>query len=162
MTAFLSGLPGRLYTWGSNIIHGFLNGLWAAVSGGLPAVMQFISDHLPHSPPKIGPLSKVKPENMFNWARGIGNAGIAGLSNFNLDHLSGSATGVKPGIGAVAHHVHNHAPITVDASHMTKDELMALMIELNESMLRPGGVPGSKASATTAATTAKTNTTGAV
>ena len=63
----------------------------------------------------------------------------------------GSAPSGSSAIGGGFKAVHYHAPITIDASHMSHSELKALMIEVNERALKPHSLP-TIASTTSAAT----------
>lgn len=56
---FFSDLANQALQWGSNIVTGIANGITNAIGkigSAIGSVTQFISDHLPHSPAKIGPL----------------------------------------------------------------------------------------------------------
>lgn len=60
LASFFGGLARNALTWGWNIIQnlagGIINGIWSSLGNAMGAIGQFIHDHLPASPAKIGPL----------------------------------------------------------------------------------------------------------
>jgi len=137
------GSPQEMAKWGILIIGSLAQGMMQ----GMPSIdgaLNWLRSKLPNSPPKSGPLSHVTEATWFNWTSSLANAGMRGLSSFNLDHISADPTSIKPAISPSAVHTHYHAPITIDASHMSKHELMALVTEANEGALKPKGLPSQK------------------
>jgi hypothetical protein len=70
INGFFNGAGSWLVDAGRNIVQGLINGIQSmmgAVGGAISSVVGFITDHLPHSPAKTGPLS------------GAGSPDIAGL-----------------------------------------------------------------------------------
>ncbi len=69
----LNGMIGQAMTAGSNIVNGIANGIRGAigaVGSAIGAVTSFISDHLPHSPAKVGPLRDL-PQAAANISKQI-------------------------------------------------------------------------------------------
>jgi len=87
ITSTISSIPGRMFTWGSQLLANFVNGIKSQF-GALGGALQWISDHLPHSPPKMGPLSTITAANMFAWASDIAYAGTLGFSSLNLSGIT--------------------------------------------------------------------------
>src|SRR5216684_216410 len=60
LVSFFGGLARNALTWGLNIISnlagGIINGIWSSLGNAMSAIGNFIHDHLPHSPAKMGPL----------------------------------------------------------------------------------------------------------
>ncbi|MCE7699596.1 MAG: hypothetical protein K8E24_012570, partial [Methanobacterium paludis] len=92
----ISSIPGKMASWGSNIITSFINGIKARITD-LLSLLSYIKSFFPSSPPKAGPLSKIKAENMAWFGGTLGDALTSGLSDSTQDlfsditDLSGSA-----------------------------------------------------------------------
>lgn len=60
MIGLFGNLANQAFQWGANIIKNLassiIGGIGSDLSGAMNSVSQFISDHLPHSPAKLGPL----------------------------------------------------------------------------------------------------------
>jgi phage-related protein len=81
---YLSALPGEAYRSGVAIVQGIIDGMkskWADLTAGFREGLQKVSDMLPHSEPKAGPL------------RGLKNSGKSALDQFGK--------GVADGAGAL-------------------------------------------------------------
>lgn len=83
----IASIPGRMYSWGSNMIARFVAGIRSQFPNVF-AALKWISDHLPKSPPKMGPLSKVTAAGMYSWISSIIRAAEMGFNSFNLDDIS--------------------------------------------------------------------------
>ena len=97
----ISGIPGNMYSWGRKTIQNFVSGMRSK----FPAVanaLDWIRRHLPQSPPRMGPLSKVKFKNLYNWGSDLASnlsQGFESGSLFNnLDGLPSAA--MNPGLGS--------------------------------------------------------------
>ena len=106
----------------------------------------YITEHFPHSPPKRGPLSTITASNMQSWVTGIMGGANKGFSTFGTGLGSPN---VRPNTLPHAVHTHYHAPITIDASHMNEDQLLALMIKVNEATFKANVVPTAQSIVTT-------------
>jgi phage-related protein len=112
----LGGLVTSALNAGSNIVKGIADGITAGlhwISGAITNVTQFISDHLPHSPAKLGPLMDLENQGMeisnqvakgmINGAPLISNAignmtkpisvGLKGVSSASSTPLQGGNQG---------------------------------------------------------------------
>jgi len=81
---YLASLPGEAYRSGVAIVQGIIDGLkskWGELTAGFREGLQKVSDMLPHSEPKAGPL------------RGLKNSGKSALDQFGK--------GVAEGTGAL-------------------------------------------------------------
>ena len=75
-----------------------------------------------------------------------------------LDNINRNLTGAAGYIQSSVHY-HSHGPIQIDASHMSAEELMSLMIYVNEKYLLPNTLPTNvKPAATTVPATTKSVT----
>jgi hypothetical protein len=82
----IDALPGQLYNFGSHIISMLADGIMAAgggvLSGAMHDVMSVVSDFLPHSPAKRGPLSGAGSPDIAGrklgqmFAGGIGESAV--------------------------------------------------------------------------------------
>jgi len=88
----LTSLPGQMYTWGKNAVTRFTNAIIDSIPG-LRWALDKVSALFPHSPPKEGPLSEIKLENMYKFGETLGQNLAAGLDDTtgnifnNLDNL---------------------------------------------------------------------------
>lgn len=83
----VKNIPGQMYTYGQNILQGLIDGLKAKM-GPFGDILQFITDHWPHSPPKTGPLTEITESGMRNWIGDIMDAGMDVMGNFNLNNVN--------------------------------------------------------------------------
>lgn len=90
--SYLASLPGRMYTWGVNALNSFVNAIINSIPG-LRAALNAVSALFPRSPPKTGPLSTIKVENMRKWMAGIGEAMNVGLEEGSGETLSNFVDG---------------------------------------------------------------------
>ena len=110
----LTSLPGDMYTWGMNALNKFVNGIIDTIPG-LRGALDMVSGLFPHSPPKEGPLSTIKPENMYKFGQDLGDNLANGVNDStgnvfsNLGNLpeipSGpvaTAATISPSVDAVA------------------------------------------------------------
>ncbi len=82
----VKNIPGQMFDWGKKILQGLIDGLMDKM-GPFKDILNYIKDHWPASPPKTGPLSEIKPENMASWMGGIMEAGIDAAADFNLNNV---------------------------------------------------------------------------
>lgn len=82
----LASLPSRMYSWGRNAFNSFINAIINSIPG-LRQALNAVKHLFPHSPPKTGPLSEITASNMYNWMKGIAQAGIAGFSTFDIGNI---------------------------------------------------------------------------
>lgn len=74
---WIKGLPGQAITWGSDMINGFANGIYAAaqaVVDRVKSIASTIASYLHFSCPDVGPLSEYEswmPDFMQGLAAGI-------------------------------------------------------------------------------------------
>lgn len=121
----LAGLPGQMYSWGMNALSSFVNGIVNAIPG-LRDALNAVSALFPHSPPKEGPLSTIKPENMEQWMTDIMEAGNRGAKTFGLDGVvnsgSGSGTGSSFGGSSSITVIHDfkNVPSHIDTDTLTQ------------------------------------------
>lgn len=80
----VKGLPGELWKWGSQGISSFVSGIKSKFPDILGA-LDWIRSHLPNSPPKTGPLSKVTTKTWKNWTKSLVEAGNEGLEGFSVN-----------------------------------------------------------------------------
>jgi hypothetical protein len=110
----------------NNIAQGIRNGI-GAVGDAISSVTQWISDHLPHSPAKIGPLRDLEyqgsqisnqvAKGMINGVPLITSA-IGNLTKPVTVGLKGAAsTGSNTPLQGGGVHVHNH--VYLDSKEMT-------------------------------------------
>jgi len=62
INGIFGGLPGKALAWGQALIQGFINGIESMIgniTGAIGNIAQIVADHMPHSPAKRGPLSKL-------------------------------------------------------------------------------------------------------
>ncbi|MBZ2166292.1 hypothetical protein [Methanobacterium spitsbergense] len=110
---WLQNMPQNFYNWGSGMIGGLVDGIKSQLPN-VGGALQWISDHLPHSPPKMGPLSGDLAGNMESWAANIALSGVKGLGKFNLNNVN------IPSIPSVSNQLGNNSQqsnlisITVD------------------------------------------------
>jgi|GEM_PF-6262190 phage-related protein len=95
----------QMFSIGQSIINNLTSGLENGIPD-LSNVFSQISNMFPHSPPKEGPLSTIKAENMQSWGQGLALAGAKGLSGFsgymnNLVKIP-SLPSISSGTGLVA------------------------------------------------------------
>ena len=64
----------KFYDWGRDFISNLTKGIWDAMPS-LQKALAWIRDHLPHSPPEVGPLSEVTVHSMREWMGSIVKAG---------------------------------------------------------------------------------------
>jgi hypothetical protein len=83
---FVKSIPGQMYTYGQNILQSLIDGLMDKM-GPFKDILNYIKDHWPASPPKTGPLSEIKPENMASWMGSIMDAGMDAAADFNLNNV---------------------------------------------------------------------------
>lgn len=83
---YVKSIPGQMYTYGQNILQSLIDGLMDKM-GPFKDILNYIKDHWPASPPKTGPLSEIKPENMASWIGGIMDAGMDAAADFNLNNV---------------------------------------------------------------------------
>ena len=76
----VSSLPGTMWNYGSQIINNLVSGIQSGFPS-LSGAIQWISDHLPKSPAKIGGLSEATPEKMFNYASEMSTAFSEGIKS---------------------------------------------------------------------------------
>lgn len=89
---YLSSLPGQMYSWGMNALNQFVNGIINTIPG-LRAALETIRYLFPSSPPKEGPLSKIKYENMERFGSDLTESMGVGLeegAGNSFDFISGS------------------------------------------------------------------------
>lgn len=145
----------KMQQLGSLVIQGLETGIKSQL-GPLGDILQIVSDHFPKSPPKLGPLAEITQSNMQNWTSGISDAGLLGFKKLS-DGVGGTLPG-KTGSGVVQHvHYHEHGPITIDASHLSTNELMSMLIYLNETALKPTTTPNPIATTNNGTTTNTTS-----
>ena len=77
----MTSVASNLFSTGVSMVNNLASGLSAGVPD-LSAVFSQISNMFPHSPPKTGPLSEIKAENMKSWTQSIALSGVEGLSQF--------------------------------------------------------------------------------
>lgn len=87
-------LPGNMYNWGKDAASSFGRGLWdnvTDVSGNFQKALKYMSEHLPRSPPKRGPLAEVTSKGMYNWVSGVMDGAVSALksSGLNMDSTLG-------------------------------------------------------------------------
>jgi hypothetical protein len=128
ITSTISSIPGKMFTWGSQLLTNFVNGIKSQF-GSLTGALQWISDHLPHSPPKIGPLSTITAANMFAWASDIAGAGSLGFSSFSLNGINTALPSVSSGYNSS----YGSASLGFDATEINN----ALSINANGNNQRP-------------------------
>lgn len=111
----LSSLPGQMYQWGMNALNRFINGIIDRIPG-LRGALNTIKSLFPSSPPKKGPLSKIKEKNMQAFGETLGTAFAQGVDNTteavfsNLDSIPSTPT-VTPSVSSV-----EASPVTATAS----------------------------------------------
>ena len=97
----ISGIPGDMYSWGQKTINKFVSGLKSKFPN-VTAALNHLRSYFPQSPPRMGPLSKVKFKNLYNWGADLASnlsQGFESGSLFNkLDGLPSAAT--NPGLGS--------------------------------------------------------------
>ena len=123
ITSTISSIPGRMFTWGAQLLSNFVNGIRSQFPN-LTGALDYISAHLPHSPPKIGPLSTITAANMFAWASDIAYAGILGFSTFSLGNVA------MPSLSPVGY---GSASLGFDATEINN----VLSLNSNENNKRP-------------------------
>ena len=128
----LINLPGQAYNWGKGLIIGFAEGILNSAKTDLTGALSYVSAHFPHSQPKIGPLSTITAANMQSWMGGIMSAGSGAMQS----GMSNLGAGIG-NIGGSTNYI-SHGPISIDASHMSPDELMGMMVYVCEKYLLPG------------------------
>jgi hypothetical protein len=101
-----------MYNMGKSWIDNLVNGLKSSFSSFNDA-LKWISDHLPKSPPKTGPLSEVTESGFHSWTSGLARAGASGLNNFNLTGVGVSDTTMA---NMVSHNAGSIGPITVNVN----------------------------------------------
>jgi hypothetical protein len=115
---WMQQLPGNMYNWAKAGIVALGQGIVDAVPG-LSKILGAISSLFPKSPPKTGPLSEIKAENMRSWMKGIASAGMEGFGDFNLSDI-GKLLNIPN--SANAHSSSNSGPkefhVTVDLSNV--------------------------------------------
>lgn len=75
--------PEKWYELGSNLLKNMVDGLWSQMPS-LDEVTQYISDHFPKSPPKIGPLSEITSKGMMSYGSDLASGLSSGLGNFEM------------------------------------------------------------------------------
>ena len=80
---YLISLPGKMYEWGKNAIKRFADAIIDAIPG-LRWALDQVAKLFPHSPPKEGPLSKVKPERSYEYGASLTRALNEGLESEEL------------------------------------------------------------------------------
>ena len=92
MAGFFGGLATQALTWGSNITSNIATGITNAIGNignAIGQVTQFISDHLPKSPAKIGPLRELASQGK-EIANQVGQGILSGIPT--LQNALGSLT----------------------------------------------------------------------
>src|SRR6266536_931309 len=104
---FFTNLPGEAMQWGRNIIQGLINGIGSMLgnlSNMAGQAAQTISNFLPHSPAKEGPLRELNvfgPSLVKGFASGIDNS--APMLRASMAHLVTIGTyPIKPSAGMIA------------------------------------------------------------
>jgi hypothetical protein len=85
IATFFTGLATSALQWGANIVNNIATGITnaiGAVGNAIASVTQFISDHLPHSPAKIGPLMHLA-EQGTSIVDQVSNGLLAGMPKLN-------------------------------------------------------------------------------
>lgn len=95
IAGYLSSLPGRMYQWGVNALRSFVDAIINSIPG-LRDALNMVSSLFPHSPPKEGPLSTIKPERMKRWMATIGAAMDEGFLEGSDDPLGFVGTPMGP------------------------------------------------------------------
>lgn len=126
----LNGLASSALQAGANIVNSIADGIRnaiGAVGSAISTVTQFISDHLPHSPAKIGPLMGLQDQGMEisnQVAKGMVNgvplinSAIGNLTKPIALGVKGAAsTGSNTPLQGGEVHVHNH--IYMDGKEIT-------------------------------------------
>lgn len=94
----LASLPGRMYSWGMRSLRRFIDGIYASIPG-LASALNTVRKYLPNSPPEMGPLSKTTEKTWYDWTTGLVQAGMKGLSNFDVAAVTLPAVGAMDIIG---------------------------------------------------------------
>ncbi len=92
MSGFFGNIASQAITWGSNIVSSIASGITNAignVGAAIGQVTQYISDHLPHSPAKIGPLRELASQGK-EIANQVGQGLLSGIPT--LQNALGSLT----------------------------------------------------------------------
>jgi Transglutaminase-like enzymes, putative cysteine proteases len=130
--SYLSSLPGKMYTWGKNAINSFINAVINSIPG-LRSALNMVSSLFPHSPPKEGPLSTIKPENIYSWGSTLGDALTSGVNDSTGSLFSGIKTAIDTKVDVttkmpdVSENMGNTQVLTeqttkaIDAANMTKN-----------------------------------------
>jgi hypothetical protein len=92
--SIISQLPGQMYRWGVNAINSFINAIINAIPG-LRWALDQVARLFPHSQPKEGPLSKIKPENSYKFGSNIIENLNKGLGS-ETNELFNFITPIKP------------------------------------------------------------------
>lgn len=130
--SYLSSLPGKMAQWGKNAINSFINSIINSIPG-LRSALDMVSSLFPHSPPKEGPLSTIKPENIYSWGSTLGDALTNGVNDSTSSLFSGINTAIDAKVDVttkmpdVSENMGNTQVLTeqttkaIDAANMTKN-----------------------------------------
>lgn len=148
ISSIFGGLPAKALQWGQNIISSLADGITNSIGkigSAIGSVTQFISDHLPHSPAKIGPLRELHLQGSM-IADQMGQGMLAGLPRLqsaigqlvkpialNLNPTSSSFGG---GLGSSSYQL---SPM--QASNQTQIVVQAPPIYLDGRLLSSGLMP---------------------
>lgn len=147
IAGYLSSLPGRMYQWGVNALNSFVNAIINSIPG-LRDALNMVSSLFPASPPKEGPLSKIKPERMKRWMATIGSAMDEGFQEGSDDLLSfiniPSGGGTKQQATTTSTESKNKSVLEVVVKHefdfknipsgISKEELLSMLKQLSTDL----------------------------
>jgi hypothetical protein len=84
---FIKTIPDKMYQYGQDILQRLVDGLWEKM-GPFKDILNYISEHWPKSPPKLGPLSEITSVGMGNWISEVMQGGIDAAGTFNLNNIA--------------------------------------------------------------------------
>ena len=114
MDSVMAAVPTNMFSWGSSIVDSFIQGFDSQMPS-LDSLLDRFSSMFPHSPPRTGPLSTIKTENMKKWASSIMGAGVEGLSP-----LTDVFNGLNPNFSGIPDIRYPSIPRSENGSNDTK------------------------------------------